>query len=138
MWAHEPGTLSTDQASEIAALKTSPAFEVALQLGALAAGREELSDALAAFSRAVGIAYQIRDDLRDADSGDAEAGRLSIVTAARAGDDPATQIDALLQQQLQDARAAIDTIESAALRIVLHRVVSHLFDGLPSLNCLCP
>ena len=138
MWARDRGTLSIEQASEIAALKTSPAFEVALQLGALAAGRSDLADALAAFSRAVGIAYQIRDDLRDADAGDAEAGRLSIVTAARAGDDAATVIEALLQQQRADARKAIETIESPALRIVLHRVVSHLFDDLPSLNCLCP
>ena len=48
--------------------KTAPAFEVALRLGAIYAGleqHEEVSDTLAAYSEALGIAYQIRDDLSD-------------------------------------------------------------------------
>ncbi len=47
--------------------KTAPAFEVALQLGAIYAGIEahdEVAEVLAAYSEALGIAYQIRDDLR--------------------------------------------------------------------------
>ena len=46
--------------------KTAPAFEVALQLGALYAGvdaHDEVADVLSAYSEALGIAYQIRDDL---------------------------------------------------------------------------
>jgi len=48
--------------------KTAPAFEMALRFGALYAGleqHEEVSDALEAYSEALGIAYQIRDDLSD-------------------------------------------------------------------------
>jgi geranylgeranyl pyrophosphate synthase len=46
--------------------KTAPAFEVALQLGAAFAGAgEELSGVFSAFSDALGVAYQIRDDLED-------------------------------------------------------------------------
>lgn len=46
--------------------KTSPAFEVAILLGALAGGAgDETCAALSAFSDALGIAYQIRDDLLD-------------------------------------------------------------------------
>ncbi|HKS36300.1 MAG TPA: polyprenyl synthetase family protein, partial [Verrucomicrobiae bacterium] len=44
------------------------AFEVALRLGAIYAGtepHEEVADVLAAYSEALGIAYQIRDDLSD-------------------------------------------------------------------------
>lgn len=47
-------------------LKTAPAFQVALQTGALAAGHADLCPALAAFSVALGVGYQIRDDLDEA------------------------------------------------------------------------
>ena len=48
--------------------KTAPAFEVALRVGALYAGveqHEEVEDVLHVYSEALGIAYQIRDDLSD-------------------------------------------------------------------------
>ena len=46
--------------------KTAPAFEVALQLGAsFAGGATELDEIFAGYSEALGIAYQIRDDLDD-------------------------------------------------------------------------
>lgn len=49
--------------------KTAPAFEVALRLGALAAGADEaVGSMLQRFSEALGAAYQIRDDLKDAET----------------------------------------------------------------------
>jgi geranylgeranyl pyrophosphate synthase len=46
--------------------KTVPAFEVALQMGAALAGAtEDVLAALSTFSDALGVAYQIRDDLED-------------------------------------------------------------------------
>jgi len=46
--------------------KTAPAFEVALHLGALFAGADgELVEMLHCYSEALGVAYQIRDDLAD-------------------------------------------------------------------------
>ena len=46
--------------------KTAPAFDVALQMGAALAGADEaLLGVLSAFSDALGVAYQIRDDLED-------------------------------------------------------------------------
>jgi geranylgeranyl diphosphate synthase type II len=51
---------------EIFRNKTSPAFEVALHLGAAYAGNgEAYASVLARYSEALGIAYQIRDDLED-------------------------------------------------------------------------
>ncbi|MBI3853314.1 MAG: polyprenyl synthetase family protein [Verrucomicrobia bacterium] len=67
-WARKPEPLTPLQVLDIFRQKTAPAFEVALRLGALYAGteqHEEVSDALAAYSEALGIAYQIRDDLSD-------------------------------------------------------------------------
>ncbi len=46
--------------------KTAPAFEVALRLGAVYVGIEDkLGEALQHYSEALGIAYQMRDDLMD-------------------------------------------------------------------------
>jgi geranylgeranyl pyrophosphate synthase len=53
---------------EIFRQKTAPAFEVALKIGAILAGvdaYESVKDVLSAYSEAIGIAYQIRDDLED-------------------------------------------------------------------------
>ena len=52
---------------EIFRRKTSPAFEVALRLGASCAGADETEGALLSeYSDALGIAYQIQDDIEDA------------------------------------------------------------------------
>jgi geranylgeranyl diphosphate synthase type II len=65
-WSRTPSRLSSRQVLEIFRLKTAPAFDVALQLAAIAAGRsEECRDVLRAYSNAIGIAYQIKDDLED-------------------------------------------------------------------------
>lgn len=65
-WSRDPAPLSSRQVLEIFRLKTAPAFDVALQLGAIAAGcAADCADVLRAYSNAVGIAYQIKDDLDD-------------------------------------------------------------------------
>src|SRR6266699_5237275 len=67
-WARQPAPLGSLQVLDIFRQKTAPAFEVALRLGALYAGtepHEEVSDALRVYSEALGVAYQIRDDLSD-------------------------------------------------------------------------
>lgn len=65
-WARRPAPLGSLEVIEIFREKTAPAFSVALKLGALYAGRlEEVEEALGAYSEAMGIAYQIRDDLSD-------------------------------------------------------------------------
>ncbi len=66
VWARKPAPLGSLDVLDIFRKKTAPAFSVALQLGAIYAGRhEEHEEALAAYSEALGIAYQIRDDLSD-------------------------------------------------------------------------
>ena len=69
-WAESPRPLSTAEVAAIHRQKTAPAFEVALRLGAALAGADaELHKTLAEYSEALGIAYQIRDDLDDAAEG---------------------------------------------------------------------
>ena len=86
LWARHPAPLQPLQVIDIFRRKTAPAFEVALRLGALHAGRhQEFSEVLHAYSCAVGIAYQIRDDLEDlgaaAESDDIRSGRPSLLLA---------------------------------------------------------
>jgi geranylgeranyl pyrophosphate synthase len=65
-WARAPEPLSVQQVLDIFRMKTAPAFEVALSLGAILAGcDEQVGPTLKAYSEALGIAYQIRDDLED-------------------------------------------------------------------------
>lgn len=65
-WSREPAQLASRQVLEIFRLKTAPAFDVAMQLGAICAGRHaEVAAVLRGYSEAIGIAYQIKDDLED-------------------------------------------------------------------------
>jgi len=65
-WRARPDRLSTEKVLDIFRRKTSPAFEVALSLGALCAGANgELCQILKCYSDSLGIAYQIRDDIED-------------------------------------------------------------------------
>jgi geranylgeranyl pyrophosphate synthase len=84
-WVRNPEALSAMEVLSIFRGKTAPAFDVALTIGALLgdAGEEEL-EAIASYSEALGIAYQINDDLEDAESssdGDLERRRPSLVMA---------------------------------------------------------
>ncbi len=72
-WTTQPRVLSVDEVLDIFRRKTAPAFEVALRLGAAYAGATgAVHDTLRRYSEALGIAYQIRDDIDDlAAEGDA-------------------------------------------------------------------
>ncbi len=66
LWRHDKRILSVDEILEIFAGKTSPAFEVAFKFGAiLADANQEILDVLHRYSKVIGIAYQIKDDLDD-------------------------------------------------------------------------
>ena len=85
-WARDPKPLSESQVIDIFKMKTSPAFAVALKLGAIFAGADEVTlSALDSYSESLGIAYQIRDDLQDfgdvSVGGDDEAKRPSLLLA---------------------------------------------------------
>ena len=75
-WRRRREPLSSREVLAIFRRKTAPAFEVALHLGALYAGADsDLLHRLHRYSEALGVAYQIRDDLLDsgfaADGGEA-------------------------------------------------------------------
>lgn len=69
-WARNPQPLGSKEVLGIFQQKTAPAFAVALQIGAACAGAPaEIFETLNRYSEALGIAYQIRDDIDDLESG---------------------------------------------------------------------
>jgi geranylgeranyl pyrophosphate synthase len=65
-WSRAPKPLTSLEVLDIFRKKTAPAFQVALQVGSyFAAGGSELEAVFDRYSEALGIAYQIRDDIDD-------------------------------------------------------------------------
>jgi geranylgeranyl pyrophosphate synthase len=73
-WTEAPKPIKADDVIEIFRQKTSPAFDVALGIGAALGGAPDDTHAvLREYSDALGIAYQIRDDLEDLAAGPSSA-----------------------------------------------------------------
>lgn len=133
-----PDAVSLPTVLEIFRRKTAPAFDVALQLGAIGANGDEATRAiLAEFSNAIGIAYQIRDDLDDhiADrhASTTTSCRPSVFAAlARepsAGENrswPAAEkrTQALLQHYEEAALQALQPLKQSALKCFLYRIAT--------------
>jgi geranylgeranyl pyrophosphate synthase len=127
VWARNPEPIASVDVLKIFSQKTSPAFEVALRLGALYAGADDnVFDVLQQYSDALGIAYQIRDDLEDfageSDSHDLRDLRPSVVLAiaskrAKPGEEREL-IEALWRRQKQ-----FDDVEAEVNRILAERGV---------------
>ncbi len=120
-WAAAPRPLTPTEVVAIHRRKTAPAFEVALRLGAAYAGADAgLHDTLAAYSEALGIAYQIRDDLDDltaADGDDVSAARPSFPLAVAL--ERAKGAD---RELLEAAWRRAATIDPAAVREAIDRL----------------
>lgn len=81
-WCREPKRVSIDWVIDVFRYKTAPAFEVSLMLGLrCAAGDESLREPLHCYSEALGIAYQLRDDIADFDGDEVIELRPSAVFA---------------------------------------------------------
>jgi geranylgeranyl diphosphate synthase type II len=117
-WSRHPKVLTPLQVIDIFRHKTAPAFEVALRLGALAAGKhDECAETLGSYSSALGIAYQIRDDLSDwegnGDSNDLATLRPSLLLAVareRANGETRAYLDRVWQQKETPDAARLATI----------------------------
>jgi geranylgeranyl pyrophosphate synthase len=133
-WARKPEPLASMQVLEIFRQKTAPAFEVALRLGAfLGDADEETHEVLRKYSEALGIAYQVKDDLEDysgkSDSHDLEDLRPSLVLAIahkRAeGDAERALIESLFRGETKYAK-----VSGEVQRILAERGVAEKADDL--------
>ena len=133
-WTRHPRPLWPIEVLDIFRQKTAPAFEVALRLGAYYAGVENATHAaLTQYSDALGVAYQIRDDLEDfagpGDSNDLRDMRLSAVLAvahARA----VTEVEKELTTALWNRAVAYDDVAEAIERLIARRDVLRTVEDL--------
>ena len=124
LWARAPRPLSSLEVLGIFREKTAPAFEVALRLGALFAGADaDVMDVLGPYSEALGIAYQIRDDIEDfkegGDSDDLADLRPSLILSIahkRAEDGPEKELLASLWKRRADPKQVRDELERLLVR----------------------
>jgi len=98
--------------------KTSPAFEVALKFGAVISGAgQDLLEMLGRYSEAMGIAYQIKDDLEDFNqeksTNDINAFRPSIVLALMGEKYPEKMSKFINRYKHGDKTAALDLFKWA-------------------------
>jgi len=106
-WTRQPKPLKSSEVLDIFRRKTAPAFEVALRLGAVYANNHApFRDAIGKYSEALGIAYQIRDDLNDlgaaGETNDIEGIRPSVLLAIateRAKGEAAAQLESWWKRQ---------------------------------------
>lgn len=130
-------TPAVEKVLEMFAQKTAPAFEAALKIGAILAGASEgMLSALRDFSRAVGIAYQVRDDLRDDRAGRGEP--LSILTSIRAhrpSHNAVAQAQELLEDYRRQAVESLEGIDNAECKGFLRKVVTRIFDQTEPMEC---
>jgi geranylgeranyl pyrophosphate synthase len=129
---------SAEQIIEIFRRKTAPAFGVALQLGAAAAGEDPgLLETLQAFSESLGIAYQIHDDLEEYKSGEAVDLRASILLALAHGTHPdgnppfeelmvVEKAEQLLEHYKNEAVRALNPVRSSLLKSFLRRITAKM------------
>jgi len=119
-WARSPQPLASLQVLEIFRQKTAPAFEVALRLGLAYAGADDdLSETIARYSEALGIAYQIRDDLDDLAANEADdvtALRPSLPMAVALEKSKGADRELLHQAWRRAASVSGEEIRAALLR----------------------
>lgn len=140
-WNQDRPALTTGQVLETFRRKTSPAFSVALQIGAAFAGRlDALEESLTNFSQALGVAYQIRDDLNDRDDDNLEGSqtplRPNIIEATARErfsgnlEKGAENCMMLLERYKEQAVRSLQDLDNPNLKGLLRRVVGKIFNEL--------
>lgn len=122
---------------EIFSQKTSPAFAVALKIGAVLGGADEpLLKLLDAYSDAVGIAYQIRDDLYDHLGGQVSQ-PLSILSVLELEGEKKAVVKAktMLAQYRKKAVDCLEQVSQPDCKAFLRKVVTKLLDGTELMEC---
>ena len=130
--------LSEEKMIKIFAEKTSPAFAVALKVGAILADADAtLLGALDAYSQTLGIAYQIRDDLHDRQAGDLTKS-FSIIASIAADSDEDTAVKRariLLEDYRRRAVESLDAVQQSDCKAFLRKVITKIFDGSERMGC---
>lgn len=142
-WMREPKSLPVAEVLDIFRMKTAPAFEVALSLGAILADcDEQVHAALAKYSESLGIAYQIRDDLDDLRSPAREDlfnGKRPSILPALSQENPRTEVESaawrLMEAYKAQAIGSLIALKNANLKGLLRRVIARMFNDFEIMGC---
>ncbi len=119
-WVRTPRPLSPVEVLHIFRQKTVPAFEVALQMGAALAGADEvLLSVLAGFSDAIGVAYQIRDDLEDLATGEVRPSLPLAIAYERARGEDRRILERVWERQSEAPGALLARLAESRCRDLL-------------------
>ena len=157
-WMRSLQPLRVAEVLDIFRMKTAPAFEVALSLGAILAGCDEQVHAvLKQYSDSLGIAYQIRDDLEDLRLPGSEelfTGKRPSILAALAHESTMTddrgqrtENDAVVRAEVEAAAwrlmeayksqaiGSLIALKNANLKGLLRRVIGKMFHDFEIMGC---
>ncbi|MBP8911211.1 MAG: polyprenyl synthetase family protein, partial [Phycisphaerae bacterium] len=134
---------SVAEVIDIFRMKTAPAFEVALSLGAILADcDQQVHTALAKYSESLGIAYQIRDDLDDLRSPAREDlfnGKRPSILPALSQENPKTEVESaawrLMEAYKSQAIGSLIALKNANLKGLLRRVIARMFNDFAIMGC---
>jgi len=115
--------LRQEDCLEIYRLKTSPAFRVALFAGAIAAGRfHEFRELLQAFSDKLGVAYQLFDDLEDAEENPASIVDVLMKTNNWGREAAREEAIRMYHVQHEEIYEILEQLDDVPLKIFLYRL----------------
>jgi geranylgeranyl diphosphate synthase, type II len=150
--------LSLEETLQVFDYKTATAFKVSLLLGAIAAGAEDNSlNLLEKFSRSIGIAYQIKDDIEDFknEEGEFEIYKPSVlisllqekltgtvlgdfhdayrnnniktIRVIAEGSNMSSEAEELLSEYINESRECLAGFQNAGLKMALHEILGNIF-----------
>ena len=105
-------------------LKTSPAFRVAMNIGAIAAGKyDEYRDFFQRFADLIGVAYQLYDDLEDTEANPASSVDCLMLTKSCNREDARRVIMDEYEQYRRKAFECLEELSDVPLKILLWRLM---------------
>ncbi len=141
-WTSKPEPLSLDFVLGVFKNKTVPAFEVALMLGLICADcfSGELKGVMKEYSEALGIAYQLNDDLSDYQEDNVIAHRPSAILALKnehedwSVEEVIEEVKRLSEVYHQKALNALGGVDNLELKRLLFVVTEKILTTPPNLS----
>ncbi len=126
-WMNNKHSLSQDEIIHIFELKTAPAFEVALLFGIISANAysKSLAKIIHEFSKNLGIAYQIQDDIDDFHEVNERSGPSIVSLFAENGID---ESKALFQSYREKCYNSLQPLKAARLRRLLLQIAGQILN----------
>ena len=128
-WTAHPHPVALDFTLDIIRHKTVPAFEVSLLLGLACTGNHQhLRPMLHNYSEALGIAYQLKDDLEDEGQDRSPSAVFALHHEHPDWSDEAVKVElsSMIEQYKQQALNALDDLDCLELKRLLYQVTEKI------------